>query len=292
MKRVSSTPLSKYIGCPRRYWYGWRELLPAIPTETSYQMAFGTIFHAFMEFRATKGRWPTKGEFAKMKGSYDDPIDAVNKFPEQYEPALRTAQYVLANHPEIIDFDDDVELEKPLDDFGLMFGDVTASGYIDVFQPSRRKISDYKTRSSLQLCPKTLDDFMGDPQQCYYGAAVARAMGWDSIIVEHINVLRPDKGGPEVFVVAVELPGWYLSGVWEIMDSEIIPDMKNMVENIENEAEVPVDRSCCFKYGKCQFYSICGADLREMEESPLAFFEDAVNFKNKAVDDDIFGGIW
>jgi len=275
MNRTSSTPQGAYDRCPRDFWYQNRPRAPK-PVQPNAAMAFGTVFHAFMEFRGHRGRWPTKGEFTSMTGTYDDPIDSIRRFPKVYAPALHSAQWLYANRPDLTTFDDDVEFEKPLDDFGLMLGDgVTASGYLDVFLPSRRTIRDYKTRSSFSYCPRTLDDFMQDSQQCYYGAAVAKAMGWDSIRVEHVNILRPEKGGPDVLQVGVELPIAYLEECWEKLDLQTIPDMVQLL-TLTDERDVPVSRGACWRYGKCQHFDYCGQTHAEIDDNPLAFFNSAV----------------
>lgn len=288
MKRVSSTPLGKMLDCPRKFWYGARELKPQIETKTSKEMAFGTIFHAFLEHRAIKGRWPTKGEFADMKGSYDDPIEAATRFPAQYKAAFAAAQHLLSVRPDLAEFDDDCELEKPLDDFGLEIGGVTASGFIDVFFPSRRLIRDYKTRGSFGYIPRTIEDFHADSQLCYYGAAVAFAMGWDSITVEHVNVLRPKKPSDAhaIEVVTHALPVGYLRGVWEYLDTQVVPDMKRLAETVADEVDVPVNRGVCWKYGKCDHFNYCGADSTEESDDPFDFLREA-----KAEDDDPFADL-
>jgi hypothetical protein len=278
MERVSSTPLGQYLDCPRKFWYAKRELKPQIDTVTNAAMAYGTIFHAFMEFRAMRGRWPTRGEFDEMKGSYDDPVDAARKFPAQYKAAFAAAQYLLSERPDLAVFDDDVELEKPLDDFGLEIGGVTSSGFIDVFLPSQRLIRDYKTRGSFGYIPRTQEDFHADAQLCYYGAAVAFAMGWDTINVQHVNVLRPKPGqGHAIEVVTHALPVGYLRGVWEHLDRTVVPDMKRLAEDVGDELDVPVSRGQCWKYGKCAHFNYCGATREEELDNPFEFLKDAIS---------------
>lgn len=288
MKRLSSTPLGTYLQCPRKFWYGWREVGgPQLRSKVTEAMAFGTLVHAYLEFRGNKGRWPTQGEFAEMKGNYDDPIDAGRAFPKAHKDAFLTAQYVLANHPELLEFDLTDEHEKPLDDFGLTFcdGTVTASGFIDVFLGSKQTIRDYKTRGSFSYMPRTAEDFRADAQQCYYGAAVAGALGWDSIRVEHVNILRPDRGGPLVEVIGVDLPVAYLKAAWDYLDAQVVPEMKRLVETVEDPRDVPVNRSTCFKYGKCLHFQYCGPTHDEASDDPFAFF-------NQAVSDDPFDGVF
>jgi hypothetical protein len=285
MNRVSSTSIGTFITCPRKFWYRYRELLPAHPQEVNEAMATGTVFHAFMEFRASRGRWPTDGEFAEMKGSYDDPIEAVRRFPRSKAAGFTMAQRVLAQRPDLVEFDEDTELEHPLDAFGLTLGDVAASGFIDVFFPSRRLIRDYKTRGSFRYMPRTPEDFRADVQQSYYAAAVAGANGWDSIQVEHVNVMRPDKG-EGIEVVTVEIPVSYLKGVWTHLDETVVPEMRRLAEEVADEKDVPVNRGACWTYGKCPFFGICGATREEDADDPFRFFKEATT------QEDPFGGIF
>lgn len=273
MNRVSSTSIGAYVQCPRKFWYRYRDENPLEQAQNE-AMAVGTVFHAFMEFRASKGRWPTDGEFAAMKGSYDDPIESVRKFPKSKEQGFHMAQYVLREHPEILDVftTEGVELEKPLDDFGLVLdGDVVASGYIDVYIPATHTIRDYKTRGSMRFTLRTDEDFRADVQQSYYAAVVARATGWDHIHVEHVNVLRPPNEGVEV--IGVDLPIPYLRMVWEDLDKKVVPAMKALAST-KCEEDVPVNRGACWNYGQCQFYGICGQTREEKEEDPFAAFKN------------------
>lgn len=254
--RLSSTPLGALLQCERKLWEEHSQKATSHPLVTSEPMAFGTVFHALAEFQMVRGRLPSKVEFSKMKGNYDDPIDAAKAFPAVYDQAVETIQYLLDTTPELFDVPDSAEVEKPLDDFGVEIGGMLAQGYIDLFLPDDRKISDWKTRGGLHYVPRTQEDFRADPQLCYYGAVVAYAMGWESITVEHRNVLRPDKGGPTLLVVEVELPAFYLRGVFEHLDKTLVP---KLIETLETPDKLDVPRRIenCFAKGPCPHLSYC-----------------------------------
>lgn len=255
LQRISSTQLRTYDeDCARRWWYGRHD-----PIVQSEPMAIGTVLHARAEFWiANKGRWPTIEEVREMDGNYEPPSAALDAYPDSWEKSDSMAQALEDNQEDIFpDGLDCLEVELDLEDFDLtLAGDVRAGGYIDVFDRERKIIYDFKTRGSLKYMPRTDADFRGNLQFSYYGAAAARALGWDEITVKHINLLR---GGSKVVVAGTTMPGFYLDAVWELLDTDLVPKMK---ADADKEAgEVRRNPDGCWKYGsKCPFYGQCAKD--------------------------------
>lgn len=263
MDRLSSSPLGAFLACERRFWEEYKPgRHPVVPNEA---MAFGTIFHALAEFRLQRRRWPTRGEFDKMKGNYEDPRVAAKSYPGLYEEALAAAQQVLAEQPELFEMPEGGLVEVPLEGWGLTLGGVPAKGFIDLFVPQKQKIIDWKTRKSLRFGPKSDADFRADAQLCYYAAAAALHHGWaGSVVVEHRNVQR----NPVVVeVVEVELPVAYLRGVWEYLDTQLVPEMVE-VYALDDQKAVPRRPESCFSKGPCPHMAYCEQTYQEDEDDP------------------------
>lgn len=258
MARISSTQLGRQLQCPRLYWYQSREESSGF--DSTAKTAFGSLFHAFAEFYGLKGRLPTVSEFDAMDGFYDTPGEVRAKFPAQYNPALETFIWALNERPDLFEFPADARFELPISEFGLEMNGILAEGIIDVFLPVDEKtilIRDYKTRGSFNWAPRTSGDFRRDIQQSYYASAVARAHpALESVIIQHVNVLRPDAGGPSLLIAEARIPRWYLSGVWDFLESTVVPDMVASEEEAE-EANIHRDKTACWKYGKCRHLSRC-----------------------------------
>lgn len=263
-KRISSSPLTSYVDCPRKAWF---EYTPqgGKPVKTNRAMAAGTVFHAFMEFFLHKGRWPARSEFAAMEGNYSDPIEAVRQFPDVYDDAFLSAEYVL-QETDILQRAkaEGAEIEVDIEewDYRPVPGGPVYGGYVDLLTESEQKISDWKFRGGFGYVPRTYADFKANPQLCYYAAVCAYHFGWESVTVEHLNVLRPDRGGPKVLPIAVELPSSYLRGIWQHLKDTIVPDMVH-IAGVEDMTLVPRSQSACFKYGKCSHYGYCEPHVDE-----------------------------
>lgn len=267
--RLSSTPLGCFLTCQRKLWEEHSGHPGSHPVQSNEMMAFGTIFHAFAEFRQTHGRWPSSPEFNRMEGNYDDPRVARDRYPHLYQPALDTAMWVEENHPECFEQPADARAEVPLSEFGLSLAGSVAGGYIDLFVPSQQKIVDWKTRGGFHYVPRTKEDFFADPQLCYYAAAVALAMGWETVTVEHWNVLRPDKGGPAFMLCSVDLPAYYLRGVWRHLEDIVVPAMQVVHGTLDPQL---VERSVenCYSKGPCAHLPYCLPSYTEEEHDPFA----------------------
>lgn len=278
MKRLSSTPLGTFLRCPRKLWYEFGEE-PPHPVQSNEPMSFGTIFHALAEFYQNKGRLPSDREFAQLKGNYDDPIEAKNRYPHLYQPALDTMFWLLDEHPEMFEFPDDAVAEQDTEEWGLYFnngtGTTVAGGYIDILVPSQQKISDWKTRGGFGYCPRTPEQFFADPQLCYYAALAAYHYGWDTVTVEHRNILRPDSGGPELMVCSVDLPAYYLKGVWQLLDTKTVTAMREVLEQTD-ERNVERNTGGCYSKGKCTHIGYCGQSYDEEHNDPLSQLHAAI----------------
>lgn len=266
--RVSSTQLGRHLQCPRAYWY-YRRLEDGGNDvfRKNEKVAWGSIFHAIAEFYGLRGRLPALSEFDEMEGTYDNPGEVRARHPHLYKPAMDTFLWMLEHRDDLFDLPEGARFELPIAEWGLTCGGVPAEGVIDVYIPSNSghtvTIRDYKTRGSFNFMPKTAADFRADVQQCYYAAAVAKANpDVLQVVVQHVNVLRPDSGGPDVVVTQARLPRWYLMGVWEFLDSTVVPDMERY-DKIDDEMEIPRDKTACFRYGQCRFFKTCLAHKDE-----------------------------
>jgi hypothetical protein len=257
MNRASSTRIGCYLDCPRKFWYEHTVVgdQPVIPNRP---MAVGTVFHALVEFYQTNGRWPSRREFDSLPGNYEAPRVAAALEAGVYEEAEEMAFYLEAERPDLLELPEDSSVEFNLETLDLEFypGGPKVGGYLDVFIPSERLIRDWKSRGSFAYMPRNLDDFMKNVQLCYYGAAMAYYHGWDSIVVEHVNVLRPSKGGPLIEPIRFEIPSWYLQGVWTHLSETVVPAM---VETYAASAPGEVERNtaACWNYGRCAHMAYC-----------------------------------
>lgn len=267
-KRISSTPLGAYIDCPRKFWYEHGAVRPH-PVQANPPMAVGTCFHALVEFYQThNNRWPSHREFEQMKGNYDDPIEAVNRFGKSVlDQAWEMAFYMEEHRPDLLELPEGASVEFNVETLGIEFypGGPVAGGYLDVFIPEQRLIRDWKCRGGFHYVPRTPDDFMKNVQLCYYAAIMAFHFGWDSVTVEHVNILRPDRGGPEILPIQYELPAFYLQGVWAHLVETVVPEM--VAAHAEpDELEIERNIIACFKYGKCSHYTYCHPANNESNE--------------------------
>lgn len=240
------------------------------PVQPSYAMAVGTVTHAILELRF-KGKRGTLKQVEAMKGNYDDPIVAIQAYPDEdvYGIARETADVVgmdVRGYLEeffgasIRNYGLEFDLETRPD---LILADgVDAGGYVDgVFELSdgRVVVWDWKTRSRLDYIPRTEADFRADPQLCYYAAALAKTRtaygGRDSISVGHGNLLRADcSGGPKAAPILAEIPTWYLASVWDYLGG-IADQMKVVMAGPAHEAERNPNH--CYKYGPCPHMGYC-----------------------------------
>lgn len=262
-ERISSSPLTSFVDCPRKAWF---EYTPqgGEPVKPNKAMATGTVFHAFMEFWLEHGRLPAKSEFRRLKGNYDDPIEAVKQFPSTYDAAMECALYVI-EETDILEDLEGAEVEVDLEDFDLrpVPGGPVFGGYIDLFKKEEQLIGDWKVRGGFHYVPRTYADFKANPQLCYYAACCAYIFGWEGhVTVQHINVLRPDRGGPEVLPIKVDIPVSYLRGVFEYIVDSIVPDMVAIAAE-EDMRLVPRNQAACFKYGRCAHYGSCEPHIDE-----------------------------
>jgi hypothetical protein len=284
VNRISSTPLGAFLRCPRILWYEHSGQPGSQPVVANEKMSFGTIFHAMVEFYQERGRLPVVSEFDRLKGNYDDPVVARKAFPHMYEPAQDTAIWLIENHPELFELPEDTVAEQDVEDWGLFLnngkGSTAAGGYVDLLVPSQRRVIDWKTRGGFHYVPRTEEDFYADPQLCYFGACAAYHYGWESVTVEHRNVLRPDAGGPQLMVCAVDLPAYYLKGVWTLLDTKTAVAMREVVEQTDPR-EVERNTGGCYSKGKCSHLPYCTQSYNEAKTDPLAMLHAAIGIEEQ-----------
>ena len=248
--RVSSTPITTFMDCPRKFRRGLEE-----PLEASEAMSFGTLVHACNELRM-EGYEITREAVMAMPGNYDPPSKALEDFPHLWEKALQRHNDLYEWDPSLFEMGCGM-IEKDMGDYGLTFmdGKVLASGYLDYFNPAPRTrlIRDWKTRKSFSYAPRTPADFHANIQLCYYAAGVCQIFGWDWVDVQHVNIMRDES----IFQkVTVRLSAFYLKGVWEYLDTEIIPAMVAAAAEEDPDRVYP-ETANCYKYGPCRFVNTC-----------------------------------
>lgn len=253
--RASSTSLRTYDeDCNRRWFYGLTD-----PIVQSEAMAIGTVLHARAEhWIQTNGEWPTIEQVRQMDGNYEPPSASLDAYPASWEKSDSMVEVLEDEKDEIFPQGlECLEVELDLEDFDLtLAGDIRAGGYIDVFDRERKIIYDFKTRGSLKYMPRTDAEFRANLQFSYYGAAAARALGWDEVTVKHINLLR---GGSKVIVAGTTMPGFYLDAVWDYLDTDLVPRMKADAD--KDPSEIKRNPDACWKYGKkCPYYARCAKD--------------------------------
>lgn len=253
MHRISSTQLSTWLDCPRKWYYNHVMKRERIVSEA---MATGTMFHAMMEHRISHGgEMPRRMDVAAQPGNYDPPSVAMREYPGAWDMAYGMARVVDLSVFHIPENENAHRIELSLDEFGLMLdGDVKASGYIDWIHFDDRMITDWKTRARFNYAPRTRMDFLGNVQLCYYAAAVARALDWPDVTVRHVNVLRSKK--PRMMIAEAVLRREELDPLWEMLDTTIVPQMKADAARIE--AQVRTVPDACFQYGPCPHLQVCG----------------------------------
>lgn len=259
MVKVSSTRLARYIGCPRKA----RLATDLGEAPASQAMAYGTVFHACVEFYAERGRWPARSDLWKMTGNYSDPRDAVRAYPELWDNVRRYFDYEPVEAMARADFEGSAIAEKPLADYGLTLagGRVLATGFFDVLDVENQTIRDWKTRSSFRYAPITAEDFHDNVQLAYYAAALAQVYpDWDYVIVQHRNVLRPREQATDRLDHAVyeaRIDRWYLDRVWEHLDTVVAPAYYEAMTRPDIEA-LAARPEACYMYGTpCPYMATC-----------------------------------
>lgn len=273
MNRVSSTPLSAAKRCDRVAWFLQHHGLP-----TSYQMAFGTMFHAGAEFWFERGRWPALRDLMRMKGNYEDPSAAYNLFPKQWPRVQELFRYIddeLGGLEAVVRAERaDVRTEVACDDWDMHTpGGVLLGGYIDGLVVDQQRLFDFKTRGSLDYAPSTPDEWRANIQLRYYATLVCRRFDWDHIRVEHINFTRPRRGR---VCHSIEGHGWSrdeLEGHWP----DTLALIQRMADNHAKAVEdVEPNRAACFDYGPCKWMGMCPAGApgqpKQTADNPFAGF--------------------
>ena len=242
---ISSTALNQYLDCPRKWYLTY---VRGHKTQVSKPMAVGTVTHAILEWYLTKGYWPNESGVRSMAGNYQPPREALEAFPTIFKDALTMAQCVpedwLVGVPEVA-----------LEDWNLTLGGVKLRGYIDAFLPERLLVRGYKPRGSFRYMPRLPSEFRENIQLCLYAAATRQQYGWDSVTIQHGNILRVDKGGPKFVEAGITLDGWFLDEVWEHLDTVVVPDM--MAGLAHGKEAYHEEQEACYKYGACQFITRC-----------------------------------
>lgn len=263
--RVSSTSLTTFLDCPRKWIYNHFSRPESFVV--SYPMAVGTLFHAIQEWRMThNGQTPSLNRVKLMDGNYDPPSQALVDHPSAWEEAVEMARV----YPPDRWFDEcplDPEhrvIEASVDDWSIIsrpdLGGVLLGGYIDVLDRHLFRISDWKTRGGFRYAPETFQEFLDDVQLCYYAALAARQYEWPYAVVRHLNVQRTSKGKASEEALH-EIPRWFLDGVLDTIEQEVIPQMIEAYKTYSEEGSAYVTRNsaACFKYGGCPHRTECPA---------------------------------
>lgn len=282
--RLSSTSFNTAKRCP---YLLMDQVVEGNKLPTSKAMAAGTVFHSIMEYVVAHGSMPIKADIERMPGNYEDPIEALKRYPSSWPIALRMARDFLANGKSTLM--DGIEgrerayelvrLEQSLDDFDLyILPGVKAGGYLDILSKHKQLgeaymfIGDWKTRgeSSWGFMPKTSAEITDTFQFAYYAAAWRQASlhggrtPCKHVIVQHNNIYRPkneNKPSRHLFVEGAFTDS-YLDHFWLDLQVNVVPAL---VRELMKGEEARRDMNGCFAYGPCHNLKRCYVATRPEE---------------------------
>jgi CRISPR/Cas system-associated exonuclease Cas4 (RecB family) len=238
---LSASRIETYLTCPRKFWYkykrGWRE------PETD-AMRIGTRIHTEAE-RYYKGETDalTNAELieARSRGLF---------------PPREATMFV----------------ERSMLNWGVHLAGIPVNGEADLIyrdDDGRIVVRDWKTRSGFGYAPDAAE--LADDLQINlyaYGAGHVCPEA-DRFVVEHVNLLKAHKGGPETKVVRAELTRddiaskieWAAAKVEEMLATFA----KDDVTNVEVASESRSGSESCFKYGPCYYLREHGCENDEYD---------------------------
>lgn len=268
MFRLSSTPLSSYLQCPRRWFFA--QIAPQ--DLDSDAINFGKLFHAAMEatfiyfYEAAEpdALWHYVRQLDG--GDYGGAEDLLEN-TALCDRVYKTYYNVMQNRQVLELFEvEKLEVEVDISPLEVHMGDhaILCRGRMDLFyrEPNgRRVIWDWKTRANLTHAPFTDEDFRRSPQLAYYAAVLHRhapdALG---IRVTHGNVIR-ESG--KVAVYSTVFDPQYLEKMFRFFDRHLVPEMEEAYQaGSDHVAKVTADSTACFRMGKCPYFDRCPVEIQ------------------------------
>jgi hypothetical protein len=284
MFRLSSTPLSLYLQCPRRWFFS--QLDPK--NLDTPAINFGKLFHALME-ATFESCYETPNSDVLWHlvqklggGDYGGVEDLLYDHPlcERTEAVYRVAM----QHPDVQALFklEGLEIEKDVTQFGVTMGSgVVCRGRMDLHfrdADGRRVIWDWKTRANLSHAPFTDEDFRSTPQLAYYACVLHKYAPEDNgIRVIHANVLR-DTGRVAVYGTVFEPE--YLEKMFRYFDNYLVPEMERAYKaGQDHVAKVQADNTACFRMGKCNYFSVCPVNIEPSDVDSIDTLWREVNMR-------------
>jgi hypothetical protein len=237
---ISASQLANFRDCPRKWAFEKLDLIERPETAATQD---GTLIHKQLEDWYRDGIAPTRPE----------------------------AQAVLTHTPSR------AEHLSPEQEFQFTWPGVPAlcRGYMDLVDPATQTVHDYKTARDINRSAKTPEDLLLDAQGVIYGAAYRLLHGpvpvvnlqWTYVQREQPKT-RPPKTKP---VRAAQGISEMEAGIahW----TPVVQELYQIATKHTKAADVPANRSACFKYGPCPFREVCldfgGRSEPQPEEAPM-----------------------
>lgn len=276
--RLSSTPLGRYLDCPRKFVYSILD-----PKDLDAEaVRFGSLAHAYHE-----------AYWLLWDGGGKPTMEQVRELVPQLEPGdyggveneladEELVAWVEEKMQVVFDSEEYARLEESIEEIWRVEGDVTpwnlkyagtpCRGRLDLFIQTTEghlRIVDWKHRSNLKHAPFSAEEFESNPQFAYYATLVFRqyedyVRETGGIEVMHGNVLR-DNGRVALYSHFYDIE--YLEKMVRYFDRVLVPEMHEAITTATDRDPrlVKRDDSACFKYGKCPYYDKCPGTIVDGE---------------------------
>lgn len=258
--RISPSAASKYMDCPRQWWYAYKERRPQV---FKASRDTGKKVHAHVEHFGKHGEW--KAPEADGFGA-DNPL-LIAQQAEPYLPAVRPGVGYVGN----------VDIEYKFDK--VMCGPLPFIGFTDIGQadPDRVAIVDIKTTKSKEFrWSKTEQQLREDKQMGSYAYCYITMRGLDvpAVTLQHINLcVTPSGNQPDgtpiyqAMPVSVTIPVAEVYAIWNEMET-IAEGMVGVLKTATGPEDVPAETSSCRKYGGCDYANVCPASPKNRHKAP------------------------
>lgn len=266
LTRISSTQLSDFETCARKWAFVHAD---GEDSGVGYAAAVGTVAHAILERRLQHGCDPTEDEVYAMGGNYDPPSKVLDAYGADgiWEEALATAASVGDPWQHIPAVFEEVEVEWDAERWGLSMHGVALGSYFDLFAHDEATnsafIHDWKTRGAKSWRYRPSSAALAtNPQLMYYASLARLALGVDSVVVQHGNMLRAGEGEPRFELVRATIIAPDMDAFIRKLKDCTLPQMQavhKMWGQRRQRHQVEANTAGCFKYGRCPHMTRCNA---------------------------------
>jgi RecB family exonuclease len=219
---LSASRIDTFLTCPRKFWYKYKQGLRKDETDATRK---GTRVHEEAE------RY-LKGEIDRLTEPELVLADKQDRFPPR---------------------EDCLFIEEDVEPLGIEIAGIPLNGEADLIYRDGDDIvvRDWKTRSSFDYAPDAVE-LADDLQMNVYGW-VARHLfyGRDEFILEHVNLLKDNKGGPEIRKVRTPVKTSDIEDFIKALEFDVRKMLNVYAKN--DVSDVEKDTSSCFKYGMCYY---------------------------------------